>query len=224
MLFGRDLTEKEKDEIIIRGDINCRLLRSNIPVRYRSNCMIDDYNVSNDKQKEVLGICKDFAFKKMYSNLIMSGKNGTGKTMLCSILLKEMIVKAVNDRVQDPGGRIGVYKSSKFECLYTEAIKMIRLIKDSWRNKTSEQEAIDVFIKPDVLVIDELGMQYESSVEVQFITEIINDRYNQRKGTILSGNLTVDEISKMIGDRVVDRFKENGKVLVFDWESFRGKK
>jgi hypothetical protein len=35
--------------------------------------------------------------------------------------------------------------------------------------------------------------------------------------------VTVKEIENLIGDRIVDRFKENGEVLVCDWESYRGK-
>ncbi len=107
--------------------------------------------------------------------------------------------------------------------LYTEAIKIVRNIKDTWRQKTSEQTAIDKYVKPKVLVIDEIGVQYESNTETLFLTEIINDRYNQKKQTILSGNATVLEMQKILGDRVIDRFKESGGVLVCDWESYRSK-
>jgi len=47
-------------------------------------------------------------------------------------------------------------------------------------------------------------------------------RYETFKPTILIGNVTMEEIEVLQGDRVIDRFKENGQVLVFNWESFRG--
>ena len=107
--------------------------------------------------------------------------------------------------------------------LYAEAIKIVRGIKDTWGKEATEQAAIDKYVRPKVLVIDEIGVQYGSETETQFLTEIINDRYNQKKQTILSGNVTVLEMQKILGDRVIDRFKESGKVLVCDWESYRSK-
>jgi DNA replication protein DnaC len=48
-------------------------------------------------------------------------------------------------------------------------------------------------------------------------------RYETFKPTILIGNVTMEGIDVLQGDRVIDRFKENGQILVFNWESFRGK-
>ncbi len=39
---------------------------------------------------------------------------------------------------------------------------------------------------------------------------------------MLISNLTLQEFTQVVGDRIVDRLKENGKVLVFDWKSQRG--
>lgn len=169
-----------------------------------------DYKTTTDEQKQVLNDCQDFMVDGNYeTGLMMIGKNGTGKTMLACIVLQELIV-------YDPNNRRG-YR-------YAEAIKIIRDIKDTWRKKTSEQDAINKYTRPKVLVIDELGMSYGSPTEKQFLTEIINDRYNNKLPTILAGNLTSIEIKETLGDRIFDRFCESGKSLVFQWDSFRRKK
>ncbi len=193
---------------------------SGIPERYQV-LRFKDFNTNGEKKKEaILQECKDFINGKYRVGLIMVGKNGTGKTLLCSMIIHELIRK-------DPHDNYG-YDSHKR--IYTEAIKMIRTIKETWRKQTgeqsnqpSEQEAINYYVEPDILVIDEIGVQYGSATEAQFITEIINDRYNQTKSTILSGNVTVKEIRKLVGDRIIDRFHEDGKTLVFDWGSYRKK-
>lgn len=190
-------------------------MSSQVPRRYRG-LRLDNFKAENKNQQEVLNICKEFVNGKYNTGLIMIGRNGTGKSMLCSIILQELI----RNNPDDKNG----YES--YKRLYTEAIKLVRLIKKTW-NKNSEideQDAINKFIIPEVLIIDEIGVQYGSPTEAQFITEIINDRYNQKKATILSGNLTIEEIKGLIGDRVIDRFRDDGKVLVFDWNSYRGKK
>jgi len=176
-----------------------------------------DFSAENEKQKSILKDCIDFVRGEYSVGLIMLGKNGTGKSMLSSMILKELIIR-------EPHISLG-YGLSSQRRLYTEAIKVIRAIKDTWRNAStiSEQDAINRFISPEVLVIDEIGVQYGSDTEAQFLTEIINDRYNQQKRTILCGNLTLPELSNTIGERAIDRFREGGKVLVFDWDGYRGR-
>ena len=193
-----------------------------IPERYKFKTF-DDFELAKDrdvfeKQSFVKKACLDIAAGLNRTGLIMCGKNGTGKTLLCSIILQAVIRS-------NPEIEAAYFGLKSPKRLFTEAIKMVRMIKSSWTKGStySEQQAIEYFTKPTLLVIDELGVQYGSPVEAQFITEIINDRYNQNKPTILSGNLTINEIRDLIGDRVIDRFREGGKVLVFDWDSYRGK-
>jgi DNA replication protein DnaC len=186
---------------ISRAIDNCE-----IPWRYRG-MDFKDFKVTIDEQRQVLNDCQDFMVDGNFeTGLMMIGKNGTGKTMLACIVLQELIV-------YDPNNKRG-YR-------YAEAIKIIRDIKDTWRKKTSEQEAINKYIIPKVLVIDEIGMSYGSPTEKQFLTEIINDRYNKKLSTILAGNLTSIEIKEILGDRIFDRFCESGKSLVFKWDSHR---
>ncbi len=204
--LSREELKRRKKGNVIASNIES----SGMPQRYWRS-VFSDYQVKTEKERVAVLVCKEFADGN-YSGLIISGTNGTGKTMLASIILGTMI-----RRIPHNSNGFDSHKR-----LYTEAIKMIRCIKDTWRKRTSEQDAIDKFVKPEVLVIDEIGMQYGSIVEAQFITEIINDRYNQRKKTIILGNLNIKEITEIVGDRVVDRFREDGKLLVCDWKSFRG--
>lgn len=195
--------------------IESALDASGIPNRYR-RARFKDYKITtakysmgvDNKQEQVLNDCKSFMEDGVYdTGLIMEGRNGTGKTMLACIILYELILR-------DPKNHYG-YR-------YTEAIKIIRDIKDTWRNSlSSEQQAIDRYVRPKILVIDEIGMQYGSPTEKQFLTEIINDRYNMNSPTILAGNLTSKEIKELLGDRIYDRFCEGGKSLVFNWPSYR---
>ena len=194
---------------------------SRIPNRFRG-MRFDDYEIHtrysninvHKRMEQVKSDCQDFLKDGTYdTGLLMVGKNGTGKTMLACIILQELIII-------DPKNSYGY--------LYTEAIKIIRNIKETWRTNTipyqlTEQEAIDRYVRPKVLVIDEIGMQYGSPTEKQFLTEIINDRYNINASTILAGNLTTQEIRNLLGDRIYDRFCEDGKSLVFDWPSYRRK-
>ena len=88
----------------------------------------------------------------------------------------------------------------------------------------TEQDAIDALVMPDLLILDEVGVQFGTVTESLIMFEILNGRYEKVRPTIVMSNLTEDEITEYLGSRVVDRLKEGGGVLVaFDWDSYRGR-
>ena len=169
----------------------------------------DHYIPENATAKKVLESCKGFVESfgpKSGNNLLLIGSPGTGKNMLAAVIGQEVIKKG-------------------FSFLHTTALRCVRRVKDSWRNKeVDEQDIIDSFIGPDLLVIDEVGVQFGSPTELLYLTEIINDRYEKKRPTILISNLTVKQLEEIIGARIMDRFYEgDSKFLVFNWPSYRRK-
>lgn len=156
-------------------------------------------------QKEALRVSKTFAENLRGMGLLFLGESGNGKNHLAAAIINQII--------QD--GKTA---------LMLKAIKLFRAVKESWDKKSSTKESqiIDSCVTPDLLVIDEIGVQVGSDTEMRIISEIIDDRYENYKPSILIGNVTVDELNDLIGTRAVDRFKEGGRVVVFNWESYRG--
>jgi DNA replication protein DnaC len=186
--------------------ITKRLEQCNIGQRFRGMTFAD-YKPSCEKSRRVLAQCQEYvaAFKpESGCNVMMIGSPGTGKNMLSAIIGQEVI-------------KMG------YSSLHTTAMKLVRKIKDTWRNKEqSEQDAIDMFVAPALLVIDEIGVQFGSQTEQLFLTEVINERYERRKPTILISNLRMSQIIEIMGERVIDRFYDDGsKMMVFDWQSYR---
>ena len=76
------------------------------------------------------------------------------------------------------------------------------------------------------LIIDDFG---EEPVEVMDYGNVINpvidllsQRYDEQRLTILTTNTTNQQIRKTYGDRIADRFNEMMKVIVFNNPSYRG--
>ena len=141
-------------------------------------------------------------------NIIGVGGVGTGKTLLASAIVDELI----ND-----GKRAKI----------TKAMDMIREIRETWdyKSQKNERQLLSDYSTMELLVIDEIGTQYGKDAEKQHIFDVIDGRYRNMKPTILLSNLTMDQVKKVVGDRVIDRLREGGgSLVVFDWQSNRGPK
>lgn len=182
--------------------------RSGIPARY-VGCTLDNYAAETTGQKRALEIARRYveAFPGRGASLVFCGKPGTGKTHLACA-----IGKAVTEQ--------------KHSVLFETVIAAIRHIKDTYRkdSERSETDAVNDFLAPDLLILDEVGAQIGSEHEKLLLFEIINERYQACRATILISNLTRDELGTYLGDRVMDRFRESGAVVAFDWASYRGKR
>lgn len=205
-----EATEKKMREEanVIRNQsiIDNRLNNALIMPRFQDKTL-DNFDAKGPSQTKALKTAMWFLENMdTCTGLIFIGKPGTGKNHLATGIVKRAILE---------------YKKT---ALITEAIKIVRSIKESWGNQyEKESDVMKSYLLPDILVIDEIGVQFGTETESMYLTELINDRYNNNKPTIIMGNLKVNELTDQIGDRPVDRFREGGKVVLFDWGSYRAK-
>ena len=103
------------------------------------------------------------------------------------------------------------------------ASDMTSQVKDAYKSDdTTTQQVVKEFSFFDLLIIDEVGIQTSSEAEKRIFFDIINKRYENMLPTILISNLELQELTAFVGERVMDRMKENGGVIfAFDWDSHR---
>ena len=207
------ITEKEqaeKEELDRHSSWVRRLGEAGIPERFR-NRTLSSYKASNNGQKRALAFATEYAeqfalVRETGRCAIFCGLPGTGKTHLAiGIALHAM----------------GLKKSAAF----TTVQRMIRRAKDAWRKDSTESESdvINLLVYPDLLIIDEIGVQFGSEFEKNFMFDLLNERYEKGRPTILLSNLPAAEVKAFLGDRIYDRLREDGGQCVsFDWDSFRG--
>jgi len=207
----RETAERERRE---RDEANERWQRrlghAGIPDRFQDRS-IKSYVAETDGQRRALAFAEAYAdsFDDALAtgrSAVFIGKPGTGKTHLAV---------GIGLRIMHRDGRT---------VHFSTVMRAIRRIRNTWgRNGAeSETEAIEAFTFPDLLILDEVGIQYGSEAEKLLIFDILNERYENRRPTLLLSNLDLTDVRAYLGERVYDRLREDGgEVVVFDWESYR---
>lgn len=210
-----ELDAKKAEENIRRkreaeeAEWQARIGMAGIPERFRDRTL-ESYVATNPGQVRALEFAKAYAenfdeVKRTGKSALFIGKPGTGKNHLAiGIALKVMKDNSV---------------------LFTTIMRAIRRVKDTWgKSGESETQAINALVFPALLILDEVGVQFGSETEKLILFDILNERYERRKPTIILSNHEAHEVRGYLGDRIFDRLKEDGgEYIAFDWESYRGK-
>jgi DNA replication protein DnaC len=144
-----------------------------------------------------------------YQNLIMVGKNGTGKTHLACAALKRI------------GG--GIYTMYEISCMIRESYTV--------RGKRSELEIVNGLADSPLLVIDEVGRSKGSDSELSWLSYIIDRSHSRGNRLIIISNahLMADCksggcpscLENYFGDDVLSRLSERGAVVKFEAKDYR---
>jgi len=188
-----------------------RLGMAGVPERFRDR-RIETFIATTDDQRKALAFAVSYLdniwdVMDTGRGALFVGKPGTGKTHLAV------------------GICIGVMESGG-TALFTTTMRAIRRVKDTWGrdSQETETEAIEALVFPDLLILDEVGVQFGSDTEKLILFDVLNERYEKRKPTILLSNLAAPEVKDYLGERIFDRMREDGgQVVVFNWASHRGK-
>lgn len=211
----REFMEERAREAKAREEKRLQALlgRAAIPPRF-AGITFDSYAVAdaNARQAHNLSVCRAYGenFPEHFTEgrgLVLMGNKGTGKTHLAAAIAHTVI------------------HTHGMSAVYTLATRMFRRLKDTFGSKDeTESEVLRAYVSPDLLIIDEIGMGYCSPTELGFLFEVVNERYEHRRPTLIITNISDPaELETWVGERTMDRLRENGKALLFDWESRRRK-
>jgi DNA replication protein DnaC len=109
--------------------------------------------------------------------------------------------------------------------LYRRAMDVFLDLRDAAQNNsgTSEKKVLAGLESVGLLVIDEFQERGGTEWENRIICNLLDKRYSAMRPTILIANYTREEMAKALSPSVKDRIRENGKAIIFDWESYRAK-
>lgn len=169
----------------------------------------DTWQAPTERMANVLHFVKGYA-GNLEGNLIMSGATGTGKTLLANLVASQ----AINDEK-------GV--------LLLRSSEIGEQARSTWSKYSpiSETELIHNWITIELLIIDELGeADLAANADIrqadrERLSRIIDGRYTRGLPTIITTNLTKQELIERLGDRAWDRLQQHAVFIAFDWSSYR---
>ena len=153
--------------------------------------------------------------------LAMVGDRGPGKTQMAAELARTG--KWPEDKTEFARGDGGPRAHRSRTATYCRAIDLFLDLRHAAKNhvQSSEKEVLTKLADVGLLVIDEFQERGESEWENRIVNNLIDKRYASGRPTIIIANLTRKDLFATLGNSIVDRARENGKSIEFNWPSYR---
>jgi DNA replication protein DnaC len=139
--------------------------------------------------KKILHYCQHYAehFNQNSPSILMFGKTGRGKTHL-SLSIASVVIE------------------HGYSVLYDSVINFLRRIEQEHFGKSDEDtNTMELLLTCDLLILDDLGTEFDSAFYQSTIYNLINTRMNRSLPTIISTNLDYNGISHRYEERITSR-------------------
>lgn len=98
---------------------------------------------------------------------------------------------------------------------------LLKKLRDTYRNDKAE-DVVEACKRVRLLILDEVGLSVGGKDEFPMLHEILAERHNSKKPTVITTNLDREALEEVLGERLTDRLTQSGfKLLKFSGESLR---
>ena len=163
-----------------------------------------------ENMEKVLKICRDYAqnFGRYYfNNLFLSGSTGLGKTFLSACIARTVSENGVSVVYDTAGEVFARFEAQKFS-----------------RDEEDAREARDDtrrYLRCDLLILDDLGSELTTPFVQSALYQLVNSRLTAEKRTVISSNLTMDDVRGRYSPQIASRLEGEYRVLPFFGEDIR---
>jgi len=157
--------------------------------------------------QNAVNVSKNFVtgFKNHYQNLFFYGTVGTGKSFLSGCIAKELLSQ----------GCSVIYFSANglFDTLARYAF--VTKSKDTLYNLNKD------LYNCDLVIIDDLGTEVTNNFVTSQLFALLNERHLRQKATIISTNLSLEELRDRYSERIFSRITSNYSICKLTGKDIR---
>lgn len=216
----KEKEEREKREKAVECYINLRTKSSHLLKREQS-AYFDMMTVDNNNKKAISG-ARHISKLLIHPNtdetkngLVLYGNRGSGKTFIAAAIINEYNKKhplnesAVNQIIKErENGYIGSFDLTvNSDCKFIKENDLLSLWgRYDYKTDTSP---VDEFKKAKkLLVIDDVGVSCLEKAKIKSaFLNIIDYRHSQQLSTVITTNLSTEELCRYLGERTYDRLQ-----------------
>jgi DNA replication protein DnaC len=205
------LTHAEFLELILQDEMSVRDERQ-IERRTRTACFRDqktleefDWDFNRTIRRKLFFDLASGEFVRKHRDVLLVGPPGVGKSHLAQAIGRQLIRAGVT-----------VFYRSIFDAvrdlLHDEAFD-------------GHEKIMARYLKPDLLILDDMGMKHLPKRSGEYLFEIIMRRH-ELKSTLMTSNRPLEDWGKLIGDvpaatAILDRFLQAAEIVEMTGRSFR---
>ncbi len=177
----------------------------------------DDYTeeatglTPRDNIRNVLSAVRAFIknFSTESGNLLLYGNTGVGKTFLTNCIAKELLDKS-------------------YTVVYLTSVKLFDILEtnkfDKEISRTEKEASLSYILASDLLIIDDLGTELNNSFTSSQLYHCIDTRLTRHCSTIISTNLSFDDLREHYSERIFSRITSNYTLLKITGDDIRLRK
>lgn len=208
---GNQLNHEEFLELVLQDELSVRhdrlIQRRTKLAQFREQKTLEDFDWQFNrtvKRKQIFEMATG-EFVRKAKDILFTGPPGVGKSHLAQAIGHALI----------KSGHTVLYRS------------IFDAVRDFLHDEAFEghDRVMARYLKPDLLIIDDMGMKQLPKKSGEFLFEIIMRRHELRS-TVMTSNRPLEDWGKLIGDvpaatAILDRFLQHAELITITGRSYR---